>query len=90
MKPVKSTVPVPSVHLQAVDNPFHLIPRQSEDFAVCMDTSWDPSPVDFTASSWIDLGPHGPWLGCLGDEDSAWLTSVEDKIRSLEKTVALL
>ena len=55
-----------------------------------VDSSRDPSPVKSTASLWIDLGPHCARLGpCGGDEDSAGSTSVQDKIRSLEKTVAL-
>ena len=89
-KPVKSTEVAPSAHLQAADNPHLLILGQLEDFTVYVDSSRDPSPEDFTASSWIDLGSHSARLGHWGDEDSAGSMSVQDKIRSLEKTVALL
>ena len=89
-KPVKSTELAALAHLQAADNPLHLIPGQLEDFPECMDSSRDPSPVDSTTSLWIDLGPNCARLGHSSDEDSAGSRSVQDKIRYLEKTEALL
>ena len=47
---------------------------------MCVDPSRNPSPVNSTASSWIDLGSHGTRSGCSGDEDSAGLRSVHDNI----------
>ena len=92
MKPVKSTVPAPSVRPHTAGNQFHLIPGQFEYFCVCVDSSRNPSSVDSTgeASSSIDLGPNSARSGCLEDKDLAGSASVQDKIRALDKTVVLL
>ena len=88
-QPVKITASTSGVTPQVADNPFHLIPRQSEDFPVCVDSSRDPSPVDSSSSSWVELSSRGARSGRSGDEDSTGTSSIREKIRSLKRTVAL-
>ena len=64
-KPVTSTAPASLVAPQVADNPFHLILGQS-DFPVCV----GPSPIDSSASSWVELSSLGAMSGRSGDEDS--------------------
>ena len=89
-QPMKSTASTSGVTLQVADNPFHMIPGQLEDFPVCVESSQDPSPVDSSSSSWVELSSRGAKSGHSGDEDSTGTSGVWEKIRTLERTLALL
>ena len=87
-QPVKSTGS--DVAPQVVDYPFHLIPGQSKDFPLCVDSPRDPSPVDSSSSSWVELSARGAKSGRSADKDLSGSSAVQDKIQTLERTVALL
>ena len=71
------------------DDPFLLIPGQSQDYLVEISSSREPSPVVSSTSSWINLDSDSSGLGGYGSNGTQDV-SMKKKLLQLEKTVASL
>ena len=72
------------------DDPFLLTPGQSKDFPVEISSSREPSPVESTSSSWINLDLDNSRPRGSGGNGTCNEMSMKEKLIQLEKTVAFL
>ena len=73
-----------------LDDPFLLIPGQSADYPVEIPSSWEPSPADSSASSWINLVSDSSRPSGSGREKVSQETLFQEKLKSLKQVVATL
>ena len=71
------------------DDLFLMILRQSKDYPVEISSSREPSPVESSASLWINFD-SGSSRRDGSDSNTAQDVSMREKLMQLEKTVALL
>ena len=72
-------------------DPFLLIPGQSEDYPVEVESSREPCPASSAASTWVNLDSDSSQQeGSSEVRSSAKPTDMQAKIKQLEKTFAAL
>ena len=72
------------------DNPYLFIPGQSKDFPLEISSFREPSSVELTNSSWVNLDLDNSRQSKSGGDGSSNKVSVKEKVIQLEKTVAFL